>query len=397
MEPYSLYQWIFWFNLSVRSLLLLPVQKDMGASEALRIGTFYNQDIYTLEITTKSPGFFTADDIFFDYKAGDTIRMEKDTLNFVRVYRNRLVLGRYRNVLFPESQKTHSVLPNRKRSSERTYTGELHIFSFRDELRMINLVRESDYLTSVITEEAGYGQMIELYRVQSIVSRTYALVHSGRHGKRGFDFCDLQHCQVYEGVRGNESARIAVRSTENLVIVDERGRLITSAYHSNCGGRTANSEDVWVAPRSYLRSVIDSNCVFESKSEWEVTMKEEDWSKWLENVSATPVIIPADFTFINEDGRPLYTFSGISVKCSDVARHFGFRSAWFSIRDKGDILLFDIRGNGHRVGLCQQGARVMASAGYTFKEILTHYYTGIKIVSIEDLKPSALRQKDRID
>jgi SpoIID/LytB domain protein len=38
-------------------------------------------------------------------------------------------------------------------------------------------------------------------------------------------------------------------------------------------------------------------------------------------------------------------------------------------------------GYGHGVGLCQIGARGMASAPYrrTFRQILTHYYRGVKI------------------
>jgi stage II sporulation protein D len=34
---------------------------------------------------------------------------------------------------------------------------------------------------------------------------------------------------------------------------------------------------------------------------------------------------------------------------------------------------------GHRLGLCQEGARVMAAAGLSYVEILRHYYTGVDI------------------
>jgi SpoIID/LytB domain protein len=36
-------------------------------------------------------------------------------------------------------------------------------------------------------------------------------------------------------------------------------------------------------------------------------------------------------------------------------------------------------GWGHGVGLCQIGAAVMAEQGYTFDEILAHYYEGAKL------------------
>ena len=39
-------------------------------------------------------------------------------------------------------------------------------------------------------------------------------------------------------------------------------------------------------------------------------------------------------------------------------------------------------GRGHGVGMCQDGARGLASRGATYREILTHYYTGAKIVKL---------------
>jgi SpoIID/LytB domain protein len=39
-----------------------------------------------------------------------------------------------------------------------------------------------------------------------------------------------------------------------------------------------------------------------------------------------------------------------------------------------DTLILHGKGWGHGVGLCQIGAAVMASQGYTYKEILLHYY-----------------------
>jgi stage II sporulation protein D len=37
------------------------------------------------------------------------------------------------------------------------------------------------------------------------------------------------------------------------------------------------------------------------------------------------------------------------------------------------------RGNGHGVGMCQTGAIGMARKGYSYKDILMHYYPGVKI------------------
>jgi len=47
------------------------------------------------------------------------------------------------------------------------------------------------------------------------------------------------------------------------------------------------------------------------------------------------------------------------------------------------------RGWGHGVGLCQNGAFGMALAGYTYDQILKHYYTGVEIVTASSVKPGA--------
>ncbi|MDR1689531.1 MAG: SpoIID/LytB domain-containing protein [Clostridiales bacterium] len=44
-----------------------------------------------------------------------------------------------------------------------------------------------------------------------------------------------------------------------------------------------------------------------------------------------------------------------------------------------DTVIFTGRGNGHGVGMSQHGANAMAAAGYTYKEILAHYYTGVEV------------------
>ena len=41
--------------------------------------------------------------------------------------------------------------------------------------------------------------------------------------------------------------------------------------------------------------------------------------------------------------------------------------------------LFTGRGFGHGVGMCQVGSYGMAQRGHTYREILTHYYTGVEL------------------
>jgi SpoIID/LytB domain protein len=47
-----------------------------------------------------------------------------------------------------------------------------------------------------------------------------------------------------------------------------------------------------------------------------------------------------------------------------------------------DRFIFNGAGWGHGVGLCQIGAAVMATKGFSAKEILKHYFRGVKIQKI---------------
>ena len=43
-------------------------------------------------------------------------------------------------------------------------------------------------------------------------------------------------------------------------------------------------------------------------------------------------------------------------------------------------MIITVKGYGHRVGMSQYGADAMAAQGYTYDEILTHYYSGTELL-----------------
>ena len=59
-----------------------------------------------------------------------------------------------------------------------------------------------------------------------------------------------------------------------------------------------------------------------------------------------------------------------------------YSSAFIVERDDERNFIFYGAGWGHGVGLCQIGAAVMSEQGYSYKEILQHYYTGVEILSV---------------
>lgn len=57
-------------------------------------------------------------------------------------------------------------------------------------------------------------------------------------------------------------------------------------------------------------------------------------------------------------------------------------SGFFVVEKEEDAFTFTGGGYGHGVGMSQNGAKAMADAGYTYKEILAHYYTGSEIANL---------------
>ena len=52
---------------------------------------------------------------------------------------------------------------------------------------------------------------------------------------------------------------------------------------------------------------------------------------------------------------------------------------FFSITQDGENVVINVKGYGHGVGMSQYGAEAMAKNGYTYDQIIKHYYTGVEI------------------
>jgi stage II sporulation protein D len=75
------------------------------------------------------------------------------------------------------------------------------------------------------------------------------------------------------------------------------------------------------------------------------------------------------------------TYTGTQLR-----QFLGLNSIAFTMRAEGDSIFVTTSGKGHRVGMSQEGAEVMAASGSTWQEILTHYYQGIRIDKLEDIR-----------
>ncbi len=275
-------------------------------------------------------------------------------------------------------------------SGTRRYFGSLELIISGGKMCFINEVDLEYYVAGVVESESGGYRAKEFYKVQAILCRTYGLNHLGRHVQEGYELCDGTHCQVYRRVPADQQILDAVKETSGLVLVDGQLNLITAAFHSNCGGQTVNSEDVWASSVPYLRSVQDTFCCKMQQAKWQRKIPSEDWFGYLQAkhkfpVNDTNAVNKA--THFKQNGRQVYYCDrSYYVPLRTLRTDWQLKSTYFNVEQLGsDTLLITGRGWGHGVGLCQEGAIQMAKRGYTYEQILAFYYRGVSLVPMSRL------------
>lgn len=278
--------------------------------------------------------------------------------------------------------KVESVYPALK---ERKYEGDLFLEAENNALLIKNLVNIDSYLAGVVEAEAGPNAPYEFYKTQAIISRTYLYEHINREGS-SYKIGDDVNFQVYKGMSvQNPSIKQAVIHTRGLVIVDSLNQLITAVFHSNSGGATANSEDVWLTSRSYLKQTEDPFSLNQRNSQWRDSVKIEEWLNYFAEQGFDIHLdsCKQDVTNIQQNSRIKYLkVDNDTLHYKQVRSRFKLRSAWFSAKLNGEFVVLEGRGYGHGVGLSQEGAMQMARQNYSFLDIINYYYQNVTVIHI---------------
>ena len=269
---------------------------------------------------------------------------------------------------------------------ERIYDGTLEFRIQEGELFVINEVDLERYVGGVVESEAGHVRLPEFLKAQAVIARTYALKNLGKHREKNYDLNDEVDAQAFHSIAYSANNYLiwrAIYATKGEVLVDENEELIISAYHSNSGGQTMNSEDAWSSEVPYIRSTVDSFSVGMPHYDWEVALTKEEWLNYL--ISKLGPLDPEEdksLWLIQQDVRiSEITKFDRSLRLKDIRSHFKLPSSFFSVKDQGDHVILTGTGFGHGVGLSQEGAMKMSEQGFSYREILFYYYTQIKIVT----------------
>lgn len=307
----------------------------------------------------------------------------------VKTFEN--VIGKYKRVKisspdFVKSFRMKLISPDRK---PRFYEDNLYVTTELGDLKCLNEISLDNYIAGVVQAESGRRSFQEFYKVQAILARTFALSHLQKHAPEDFNLCDHTHCQAYFGKTTELDIMKAVTDTKGKVVVDDNLNLIDAAFHSNSGGQTANSEDVWGSKLSYLRSVNDTFSTKMPNAKWERKMPKEDWLSYLKLKHNYPIQDSnarwLALTFKQDSRKPFLEANNVRVPLKNVRTDLQLKSSFFSVVAVGDTVILKGRGFGHGVGMCQEGAMRMAKLGYKCPEMINFYYQKTQLVDLHKL------------
>ncbi|HEY4799124.1 MAG TPA: SpoIID/LytB domain-containing protein [Bacteroidia bacterium] len=312
--------------------------------------------------------------------AGDSVLLQKP--NYQKKFRSVFFVPQTASSSFKMKPMKPDYFP-------RTYDDELQVSALDKSLRLINKVDIEKYVAGVVQWEVGTKNPQEFNKVKTIVCRTYALGNWRRHEDEGYQMCDEVHCQVFKGKTFSQNIYDAAYVTAEYILVDDSVRIVTAAFHSNCGGQTMNSEDVWSKPVSCLRSVTDSFCLHKPNAVWEKKIPKDLWEDYVHTKYGFPVndtVTLKRVLHFEQSSRLVYLVNNdFFIPLKFVREDMKLKSTFFTIREEGDNVVFKGKGFGHGVGLCQEGAMRMAEKGYSYTKILNYYYTNVHLIRFSQL------------
>lgn len=371
-------------------LLLFFVQIIYSQSIFLDVNIFHGGALERVEFSSISGKYIAEADGAnrFEIIRGNKILLVSDN-DSVQVFKDNKEIGKFSYITFygVGFLNAFSLNPLKQGVKIPEYDDNFKVSTENDKLFLINNVELEHYVAGVVQSEGGgSSKNIQFYFVQAITCRTYALVNYQKHKDDGYNLCDGVHCQYYGGRCKNADIMRAVARTAGDVIVDDKNKMISAAFHSNCGGQTMNSEDLWTIKTSYLRSVEDTFCTSMPNAKWEVVITKDKFLKTLQTKYNFPIeddsLVQLAFNF-KQDDRAKYFVNNVPLK--NMRNDFHLKSTFFETSTKGQNVIFTGRGYGHGVGLCQEGAIRMVDLGYDYTEIISHYYKNTRVVHYSTL------------
>lgn len=337
-------------------------------------------------------------------------------------------------IIAPETSNAMIKLESPSKTGEpglaKVLRGQIEFAVFKRNLRIVNIIDLENYVQGVLASEMPIRSPIEALKAQAILARSEALFLKKiwrRHRKQGYDLCDAEHCQVYKGVYAESRlARRIVEETKGQVIV-YKGRLAHGIYSADCGGHTQSGGEVsgwgktpywkgisdggkvrnWpLSPwklKQWLNSWPSAFCqpsryVYPSHYRWSRVISMKSLSQKisrrfhlgrLKSVIPLKRAVSGNVNSVMLIGTRRRVIIRDELKIRSLLGVGPLRSTLFTLNEeydsKGHVKFLFFRGGGwgHGVGMCQSGAMGRAKAGQNYQEIISSYFPGVQIKTLD--------------
>jgi len=257
---------------------------------------------------------------------------------------------------------------------------------------LINVVDLEEYVCSVLKSEGWPGWPLEMNKVLAVTSRTYALamMQGARENKRIYDLKNTNVHQTYHGAHAQQILKKAVDATKGL-FVGYQGNPIVAMFDICCGGVVpAHIEGFDFGRAPYLaRDYACTYCRDCSSYHWSFSLGKSDLIAHLQK-DYPQLTTLREFKITKKDKAGLVCEArakGVRTTLALTGRKLyslfkEIKSYCFGVQRKGSAIIFSGRGFGHHIGLCQWGARAMVRDGWDYRNILTYYYPGTKLMKL---------------
>lgn len=246
-----------------------------------------------------------------------------------------------------------------------------------------------EYVIGVVAGEMPASFDMEALKAQAVATRTYALYKM--NANENYVLSTTISDQVYiteEEMKENwgsdfdyyyDRVKKAAESTAGEVLTYD-GDLAITYYFAISNGYTDDALTVFHEDRDYLVSVASPWDQSYQAYSSTYTLSKNDFCNKLgiscESIQITN-LVRADNHYVRE-----ITINGVTFTGIQVFQKLNLKSADFTITQNGDTISIETLGFGHGVGMSQYGALGMAEEGYTYQEILKHYYQNTEIAKI---------------
>lgn len=262
------------------------------------------------------------------------------------------------------------------------------------------------YIIGVVAANMPVGYDMEALKAQAVIARTYTLYNLSMLSEEtqnderfntselGLSYIDLSQMEQFWGSEDYKAyftkLENAVYATQYEVLVYDDA-LILPVFFDTGSGYTRTALEAWGIDIPYLVSVPSKQDVTSTNylkiTEYSISDLISLLEKYYTDLDISEDTFFKDVQVEERDSTDYVTTINLgsqTVSGEEFAKVLGLNSNHFYIEDYEGKVRILCNGVGHGVGLSQYGANAMAGEGYSYKDILNHYYTGAQLIKIDN-------------